>query len=62
MTAKIFGHDHTNKRKIFRHRTANASNGSSVHLAPEMAEIDYRLAKKALVRYVLNLEVVAKHI
>jgi hypothetical protein len=48
MTVKIFGHD--DKRKIFRTRT-NASNGSSIHLVPDVGEIDYRLPRKALVRY-----------
>src|ERR1700710_2371663 len=50
MAVKIFGHD-DNKRKIFRSGTTNASNASSIHLTTDV-EIDYRLARKALVRYV----------
>lgn len=50
MTVKIFGHDDNNKRKIFRTRT-NQGSASSTHLVPDLGEIDYRLARKALVRY-----------
>ncbi|KAI8583756.1 hypothetical protein K450DRAFT_195503 [Umbelopsis ramanniana AG] len=51
MTVKIFGHDdNNNKRKIFRTRT-NQGSASSTHVVSDLGEIDYRLARKALVRF-----------
>jgi hypothetical protein len=49
MTVKIFGND-TNTKKIFKTRTNNGS-AATVHLVSDIGEIDYHLARKALVRY-----------
>lgn len=49
MAVKIFGHDTTTK-KIFKTRT-NITSPSTVHLVSDIGQVDYRLARKALVRF-----------